>query len=195
MRKATITRKTKETDITLELALLKENSKGKFEGTTGIGFFDHMLNSFFVHGGFDAKLSMNGDLFVDGHHTVEDVGIVIGMALKEIASDMKGIQRFSDIMLPMDETLVMCALDFSGRAFLHFDCDFLNEIIGAYNSQLTVEFMRALSTNAGVTLHINCMYGENDHHKTEAIYKAAGKCIGKALCIVSDDVLSTKGTL
>lgn len=195
MRKAQIKRTTKETDINLSLAVLDYGKKGSFTGTSGIGFFDHMLSAFASHGGFDLVLDMKGDLEVDGHHTVEDVGIVLGCALKEAAGDMKGIKRFSDILLPMDEALVMCALDFSGRAFLAFDSEFKADMIGDYDTQLTVEFMRALATNAGITLHLKTMYGDNDHHKTEALYKACGKCVGEALKIVSDEVMSTKGVL
>ncbi len=195
MRSANIKRKTKETDIELSLSILDYGMKGSFNGTSGIGFFDHMLNSFASHGGFDIDLKCNGDLFVDGHHTVEDIGIVLGMALKEAAGDMKGIKRFSDILMPMDESLIMCALDYSGRAFLAFDADFVSPMIGDYDTQLTVEFMRALSFNAGITLHLKKMYGANDHHVTEALYKAAGKCIGDALKVVSDEIMSTKGSL
>ena len=195
MRKAEIKRTTRETDITLCLAVLEYGCKGSFKGTSGIGFFDHMLSAFASHGGFDITLECKGDLEVDGHHTVEDVGIVLGTALREAAGDTKGIKRFSDILLPMDEALVMCALDFSARAFLAFDSDFRAGMIGDYDTQLTVEFMRALATNAGITLHLKKMYGENDHHVTEAIYKACGKCVGDALRIVSDQVMSTKGVL
>ena len=195
MRTATIKRQTKETNIELTLTILDAGKKGSFVGTSGIGFFDHMLNSFASHGGFDLNLECEGDLFVDGHHTVEDVGIVLGMALKEAAGDMKGIKRFSDILMPMDEALIMCALDYSGRSYLHFESDFASPMIGDYDTQLTVEFMRALSMNAGITLHLKKMYGANDHHVTEALYKAAGKCIGDALKIVSDEIMSTKGSL
>ena len=195
MRTATIKRKTKETDIELTLNVLESGKKGSLSGTSGIGFFDHMLNSFVSHGGFDVELKCKGDLFVDGHHTVEDIGIVLGMALKEAAGDMKGIKRFSDILMPMDEALIMCALDFSGRSYLHFESEFTSPMIGDYDTQLTVEFMRALSSNAGITLHLKTLYGQNDHHKTEALYKAAGKCIGDALRVVSDEILSTKGSL
>ncbi len=195
MRNSNIKRQTKETNIEMSLTVLDYGKKGSFKGTSGIGFFDHMLNSFASHGGFDIDLKCDGDLFVDGHHTVEDVGIVLGTALKEAAGDMKGIKRFSDILMPMDEALVMCALDYSGRAFLHFEADFASPMIGDYDTQLTVEFMRALSMNAGITLHLKKMYGANDHHVTEALYKAAGKCIGDALRVVSDEVMSTKGTL
>ena len=195
MRNATIKRKTKETDIELTLKLIEYGKRGSFAGTSGIGFFDHMLNSLASHGGFDISLKCEGDLFVDGHHTVEDIGIVLGTALKEAAGDLKGIKRFSDILMPMDDALVMCALDFSGRAYLHFDSDFASLMIGDYDTQLTVEFMRALSMNAGITLHLKKMYGVNDHHVTEALYKAVGKCIGDALGVISDEVMSTKGTL
>ena len=195
MRQAEIIRKTGETDIKLSLKVLEYGNKGKFCGSSGIGFFDHMLNSFCSHGGFEVNLECKGDLDVDGHHTVEDIGIVLGTALRNAAGDMKGIKRFSDILMPMDEALVMCALDFSGRAFLAFDSSFTSPMVGGYDTQLTVEFMRALAVNAGITLHLKTMYGENDHHKTEALYKAAGKCIGDALRIVSQDVMSTKGVL
>lgn len=195
MRNAAIKRKTKETDIELNLTILEYGKKGALKGTSGIGFFDHMLNSFASHGGFDVELKCEGDLFVDGHHTVEDIGIVLGMALKEAAGDMKGIKRFSDILMPMDEALIMCALDYSGRSYLHFESDFASPMIGDYDTQLTVEFMRALSMNAGITLHLKKLYGANDHHVTEALYKAAGKCIGDALKIVSDEIISTKGLL
>ena len=195
MRTATIERRTKETDIKLKLTILEYGKKGSFKGTTGIGFFDHMLNSFFSHGGFDAELSCKGDLFVDGHHTVEDVGIVIGKALCEAAGDMTGIKRFSDMLMPMDEALVMCAVDYSGRSYLAFDSAFTSDMIGDYDTQLTAEFMRALSSNSQITLHLKTLYGSNDHHITEALFKAAGKCIGDALRIVSDELMSTKGVL
>lgn len=195
MRTAEIKRTTKETDISLKLDVLEYGKKGSFCGSSGVGFFDHMLTAFASHGGFDLTLECKGDLEVDCHHTVEDVGIVLGMALKQAAGDMKGLQRFSHILLPMDEALVMCALDFSGRAFLAFDSDFKADLIGDYDTQLTVEFMRALAANAAATLHLKKLYGDNDHHVTEALYKAVGKCLGEALRIVSDEVMSTKGVL
>jgi len=195
MRSAEISRKTRETDIKLKLTILEPSVKGSFKGMTGIGFFDHMLNSFASHGGFDLEISVKGDLDVDGHHTVEDVGIVLGLALRKAAGDMKGIRRFADMLMPMDEALVMCAADFSGRAFLAYDVPHTSPMIGSYDTQLTVEFMRALSVNAGITLHLKSMYGDNDHHITEAVYKSAGKCIGNALEICGNDIMSTKGTL
>ncbi len=195
MRNAYIERKTKETDIKLTLSIREDNGKGVFTGTSGVGFFDHMLNSFATHGGFDIDLTCKGDLEVDCHHTIEDVGIVLGQAFKEAVGDMKGIARFADIMLPMDEALCMCAVDYSGRAFLVFDGEFVAPRLGDYDSQMTVEFLRALAFNAGITLHAKVLYGENDHHKTEAVYKAVARCLRKALTVVSDSIPSSKGTL
>ncbi len=195
MRNANIERKTKETDIKLSLAIREDNEKGTFTGTSGVGFFDHMLNAFATHGGFDIELSCKGDLEVDCHHTIEDIGIVLGTAFKNAVGDMKGITRFADIMLPMDEALCMCALDYSGRAFLVFDAEFTSPMIGDYDTQMTVEFLRAFAFNAGITLHAKVLYGENDHHKVEAVYKAVAKCLKKALAVVSDSMPSSKGSL
>lgn len=195
MRTAAITRKTGETDIRLTLGIPENGGRGSFTGTSGVGFFDHMLNSFAVHGGFDITLDCKGDLDVDCHHTVEDIGIVLGKAFAAAAGDCKGIARFADILLPMDEALCRCALDFSGRPFLVFDASFSAQSIGAYDTQMTAEFMRALAFNAGITLHLAVLYGENDHHKTEALYKACAKCLGAALRVVSAEIPSTKGTL
>lgn len=195
MRNAYIERKTKETDIKLSLAIREDNEKGTFKGTSGVGFFDHMLNAFATHGGFDIELTCKGDLEVDCHHTIEDIGIVLGTAFKEAVGDMKGITRFADIMLPMDEALCMCAVDYSGRAFLVFDAEFISPMIGDYDTQMTVEFLRAFAFNAGITLHAKVLYGDNDHHKVEAVYKAVAKCLKKAITVVSDSVPSSKGTL
>ena len=195
MRNAYIERKTKETDIKLSLAIRADNEKGSFKGTSGVGFFDHMLNAFATHGGFDIELTCKGDLEVDCHHTIEDIGIVLGTAFKEAVGDMKGITRFADIMLPMDEALCMCAVDYSGRAYLVFDGEFTSPMIGDYDTQMTVEFLRAFAFNAGITLHAKVLYGDNDHHKVEAVYKAVAKCLKKAITVVSDSVPSSKGTL
>lgn len=194
MRNAEITRKTKETDIKLSLEILNQGS-GSFVGSSGVGFFDHMLNSFAVHGGFNIKLDCVGDLCVDCHHTVEDVGIVLGTAFKNAVGDMRGIARFADILLPMDEALCMCAVDYSGRAYLVFDADFRSPMIGDYDSQMTAEFFRAFAVNAGITLHIKLLCGDNDHHKTEAIYKAVARCLKNALAVVSEEIPSAKGSL
>lgn len=195
MRNAYIERKTKETDIKLSLAIREDNEKGTFKGTSGVGFFDHMLNAFATHGGFDIELNCKGDLEVDCHHTIEDIGIVLGTAFKEAVGDLKGITRFADIMLPMDEALCMCAVDYSGRAYLVFDAEFISPMIGDYDTQMTVEFLRAFAFNAGITLHAKVLYGDNDHHKVEAVYKAVAKCLKKALMVVSDSVPSSKGSL
>lgn len=195
MRSAQIERKTSETDIRLTLSVLPFGTRGSFSGTSGIGFFDHMLNSFAVHGSFAIDLQMTGDLQIDGHHSVEDAGIVLGMAFAKAVGDKAGITRFADIHLPMDEALAFCAVDFSGRPYLVFDSDFCAPMIGDYDTQLTVEFFRAFAQNAGVTLHLKTLYGKNDHHITEALYKAAAKCMGAALVVNGTEVPSAKGTL
>lgn len=195
MRTACIERKTNETDIKLTLSIRDDDAKGSFVGTSGIGFFDHILNSFATHGGFDITLDCKGDLHVDCHHTVEDVGIVLGTAFKSAVGDMKGIARFADILLPMDEALCMCALDYSGRPYLVFDAEFKADMIGDYDTQMTVEFLRAFAYNAGITLHAKVLYGDNDHHKTEAVFKAVARCMKAALTVVSDSVPSSKGCL
>ncbi len=191
----TITRKTAETDIELSLFVMPKNARGKFEGTSGVGFFDHMLNSFCVHGGFAVNLKCKGDLNVDCHHTIEDVGIVLGMAFAKASGDKKGMARFCDLHIPMDEALAFCAVDYSGRPYLRFDADFKADMIGDYDTQMTAEFFRAFCMSAGVTMHLTCVCGDNDHHKTEALYKAAGRAMGRAMEKVSDEVLSAKGVL
>lgn len=195
MRNATITRTTAETAITLSLSIREDGERGQFSGTSGIGFFDHMLNAFAAHGSFDITLACQGDWQVDCHHTIEDIGIVLGKAFAACLADRCGIARFADILLPMDEALCRCAVDFGGRAFLVFDAAFKADSIGAYDTQMTVEFMRAFAYNAGLTLHMSVLYGENDHHKTEACYKALAKCLKDAVRIVASAVPSTKGTL
>ncbi len=186
-------RNTKETQIKLEMSF--GTDRCGLEGKSGVGFFDHMLNSFAVHGGFYIKLDVTGDLHVDCHHTIEDIGIVMGKALEMLAGDKKGIARFGESFIPMDEALAFCALDFSGRGFLHFDADFASGMIGDYDSQMTEEFFRALATNSATTLHLRLLYGKNDHHKTEALYKAAAHAYRKALTKNSDILLSAKGSL
>ena len=192
MRTSEITRKTKETDITLKLDL----DGGKVKVSTGIGFFDHMLNSFATHGGFGLELCCKGDLEGDGHHTVEDVGIVLGKAFCEALGDKSSIERFGSFYVPMDEALAFASVDVSGRPFLVFDADFPQEMCGDYDCSLTVEFMRALAFNAGITLHIKSMYGDNSHHITEAIFKSAAHAL-KAAVAQNDSgkPLSTKGVL
>lgn len=191
MRRAEIDRVTKETQIKLVLSL----DGGDLKIDTGIGFFDHMLTALFFYAGFGAELTAVGDLHVDAHHTVEDVGIVTGIALKQALGDKKGIRRYWDCRVPMDEAQAQAALDISGRPFLRFDADMPQESIGAYDSCLTVEFLRALITAAGLTLHISSPYGDNAHHITEAIFKALGLSLRYACAVNGSDVTSTKGVL
>ncbi len=190
-RTGTITRNTKETQITLSLNL----DGGEVEISTGIGFFDHMLTAWSFYAGFGLKLQVQGDLHVDGHHTVEDTGICLGLALKEAVGDRKGIARFASCYIPMDEALCLTALDFSNRPYLVFDAPMPQEVIGSYESCLTVEFMRALAYNAGITLHQKCLYGANAHHITEALFKSLGVAMKQALTVEGDRVVSTKGVL
>ncbi len=195
MRYAELHRKTKETDIQMSLCLDPADGERGFSGSSGIGFFDHMLSAFAFHGGFRLTLEMTGDLNVDAHHTVEDVGIVLGRLFAEALGDKGGIRRFGHAYIPMDEALAFCAADVSGRPFLVFDASFPAPMIGAYDSSLTVEFFRALATNAGFTLHLRVLYGDNDHHKTEALYKAAARAVSEAVTSSGSLTLSTKGAL
>ena len=193
MRAATITRTTKETDITLFLNL---DGTGKAEIHTGIGFFDHMLTAFAVHSGMDLTVDCKGDLDVDCHHTVEDVGIVLGQAFLKAVGDRSGIARYGSFMLPMDEALAMSVIDISGRAFLVYDADFKCDRIGVMDTQMFAEFWRAFAINAAVTLHIKLPYGQNDHHKAEAMFKSAAHAVRQAIVKQKDMVvLSTKGSL
>ena len=191
MRTASITRTTKETDIALVLSL----DGGEVQVSTGIGFFDHMLTALAFYAGWGMNLTVKGDLFVDGHHTVEDTGIVLGQALKEALGDKKGIRRFGSAYVPMDEALCFTALDFSNRPYLVFDADMPQPMIGDYDACLTVAFMRALSFNAGITLHQKCHYGINAHHITEGLYKSLGLAIKDAVKVEGTGVVSTKGVL
>ena len=191
MRTAQINRKTKETDIKLTLSL----DGGDVNVNTGIGFFDHMLTALAFYAGFGLALEAKGDLEVDGHHTVEDVGIVLGQAMKEALGDRKGIRRFASAFIPMDEALCFTALDFSNRPFLVFEAEMPQPIIGTYDSCLTEEFMRAFAVNSGLTLHMKCHYGKNAHHITEALFKSLGVAVKEAVQITGTGVTSTKGVL
>lgn len=190
-REANITRKTKETDITV---LLKIDG-GEVKINTGIGFLDHMLTALGVHGGFGLTLEAKGDLYVDGHHTAEDVGIVLGKAFCEALEDKGGIVRYGSAFIPMDEALGFCAVDISGRPFLVFNAEFVNEKIGELDTCLIEEFMRAFAFNAGITLHLRCEYGKNDHHKAEALFKALAYALKTAVKPNSGEIVSTKGVL
>ena len=187
-------RETHETKIKLSLAA--ESAAPGLEGSSGVGFFDHMLNTFAIHGGFNIELEMAGDLFIDCHHSIEDVGIVLGSAFRQIIDQNKNITRFASEYLPMDESLAFCAVDLGGRAYLVFNSEFTTGSIGAYDTQMTKEFFNALSQNMRANIHINLLYGENDHHKTEAIYKSAARAIKKALVIAGENnIASAKGSI
>lgn len=194
MRKAEKIRNTKETQIKMTLELDRRFSGG-LSGTSGIGFFDHMLNSFCVHGGFALTLEMTGDIYVDGHHTVEDAGIVLGTLFADILGDRSGIRRFGEAHVPMDECLAFAAADISGRPYLVFDGEVNAPMFGAYDTQLTKEFFRALAYNMGATLHIKLLYGENAHHMIEAMFKSAARALSAAAEPTDGGVLSAKGVL
>ncbi|MDR1043161.1 MAG: imidazoleglycerol-phosphate dehydratase HisB [Clostridiales Family XIII bacterium] len=187
-----IERKTKETDISVALNIYGD---GNVDVDTGIGFFDHMLTALAVHAGWDMSLHAKGDLDVDGHHTVEDVGIALGQALKEALGDKSGVARYGYFTLPMDESLATASLDLAGRAYLVFDADFRTESIGELDSTLIVEFFRAFAFNAEMTLHARVVYGVNDHHKAEALFKALAHALRNATTKTGGGVLSSKGVL
>ena len=193
-REAQIQRKTKETDISLYLSL---DGSGNSQVDTGIGFFDHMLEGFSRHGFFDLKLQVKGDLCVDGHHTVEDTGIVLGQAIARALKEKGGIRRYGYFLLPMDDALVACAVDLCGRAYLNFDYVFPTPQIGGLDTQLIREFFYAVSYSAGMNLHIKVLDGLNSHHVAEAMFKAFSKALDMACSYDNriDGVLSTKGTL
>ena len=193
-RTANITRTTKETDINMTLNL---DGEGVSNIHTGIGFFDHMLEGFAKHGFFNLDVTINGDLEVDGHHTVEDAGIVLGTAIKEAVGDKKGIKRYGYFILPMDDALALCAVDLCGRPYLQFDCTFPNDLVGSFDTSLVREFFYAVSYSAGMNIHIKMLSGENSHHMIEAIFKAFAKALDEAVAYDPriKDVLSTKGAL
>ena len=194
MRTAKVERNTRETKISLELNL---DGQGTGDISTGIGFFDHMLEGFARHGFFDLKVRIDGDLQVDGHHSVEDCGIVLGQAIREAAGDKKGMKRFRQCILPMDETLVLCAVDMGGRPWLNFDAAFTAERVGYLDTELVHEFFYAVSYSAGMNLHIKVLDGQNNHHIIEAMFKAFARALDEATGMDGriTDVLSTKGTL
>lgn len=193
-RIAEYTRKTKETDIYLSFDL---DGRGDAKVDTGIGFFDHMLDGFARHGLFDLNVKVTGDLVVDCHHTIEDTGIVLGNAIKKVVGDKKGIKRFGSCMLPMDETLVLCAVDLSGRPYLSFDAEFTTDRVGYMDTEMVKEFFYAISYSAGMNLHLKVITGGNNHHMIEAMFKAFAKALDEATIIDPriTDILSTKGSL
>lgn len=193
-RNAKVKRVTKETDIAIRLEL---DGEGKSGVDTGIGFFDHMLEGFSKHGFFDLDVKVKGDLEVDGHHTVEDAGIVLGNAIREAVGDKKGIKRYGWFVLPMDDALALCAVDLCGRPYLQFDCNFPNDMVGDFDTSLVKEFFYAVSYSAAMNIHIKMLSGENSHHMAEAIFKAFAKALDMATLYDDriSDVLSTKGSL
>lgn len=193
-RTAEVKRVTRETDICMKLNL---DGEGKSSVDTGIGFFDHMLEGFSKHGFFDLEVKIKGDLEVDGHHTVEDAGIVLGSAIKEAVGDKKGIRRYGYFILPMDDALALCAVDLCGRPYLQFDCNFPNDMVGSFDTSLVREFFYAVSYSAAMNIHIRMLSGENSHHMIEAVFKAFAKALDEAVSLDGRirDVLSTKGKL
>jgi imidazoleglycerol-phosphate dehydratase len=193
-RSAELSRKTAETDIFLKLDI---DGSGNSTVDTGIGFLDHMLTLFSKHGLLDMEIKAQGDLQVDAHHTVEDIGIVLGQALKEALGDKNSIKRYGSSHVPMDEALAMVSLDFGGRPYLVCNMSYTNERIGDMDTELVEEFFRAVSANAGMNIHINVLYGSNNHHIAEAVFKAFGRSVGEA--VRTDDrikgVMSTKGII
>lgn len=194
MRSAKVERNTKETQIVCELNL---DGTGTAKVDTGIGFLDHMLNSFARHGFFNLNLSVKGDLYVDCHHTIEDTGIVLGQAIREALGEKEGIARYGSSLLPMDETLVLCAVDLSGRPYLNFDMTFTADRVGYYDTEMVREFFYAVSYTAGMNLHLKQMAGTNNHHLIEAAYKAFARALDAATATEPrlTGTLSTKGTL
>lgn len=193
-RSASVTRTTRETDISMTLEI---DGSGNSRIDTGIGFFNHMLEGFSRHGFFDLELSVKGDLQVDGHHTVEDTGIVLGTAIKEAVGDKTGMKRYGSFILPMDDALALCAVDLCGRPYLSFDCNFTTERVGYLETELVREFFYAVSYAAGMNLHLKMISGINNHHMIEAMFKAFAKALDEATSKDDriKDVLSTKGSL
>ncbi|MDY2735175.1 imidazoleglycerol-phosphate dehydratase HisB [Intestinibacter sp.] len=192
MRSYKVERNTLETQILVEINL---DGTGKADIDTGVGFFDHMLTLMAFHGKFDMKVKCNGDTYVDDHHTIEDIGIALGECVKQALGDKRGIRRYSTVFIPMDEALARTSIDVSNRPFLVFNADFTDERVGNMTTQMVKEFFRAFVNESRVTLHINLLYGENDHHKIEAIFKSFARALKEGIEIISDEVASSKGVL
>ncbi|MDE6472042.1 MAG: imidazoleglycerol-phosphate dehydratase HisB [Clostridia bacterium] len=192
MRKSQIERNTKETQIVLSLNL---DGDGKYDVDTGVGFFDHMMTLFACHSGFDLTVKCKGDVRVDGHHSVEDIGIVLGKAIAQALGDKVGIKRYASVTIPMDESLASVTVDISGRQFLVFNAEGMTGKVGDFDIELVEEFFRAVANQAGLTLHINLHYGSNNHHKIEAIFKAFARALKEATTVVSNKIPSSKGML
>lgn len=193
-REARVARRTNETEISIRLIV---DGSGKFSGTIGVPFFEHMLNLFTRHALFDIEIAGKGDVQIDAHHTVEDAGIVLGQALREALGDKKGIERYGTAYVPMEESLARCALDICNRPFLRFDAEVPKAKVGEFDAELAEEFMRAFVMNAGITMHLSLLCGSNVHHILEAMFKAAGRALGQAVTVNPriSGVFSTKGSL
>lgn len=192
MRCATKERTTKETNVCIDVNI---DGSGQSTIDTGVGFFDHMLTLFAFHSKVDLVVKAKGDLYVDDHHTIEDIGILLGECFKEALGDKRGINRYGSARVVMDEALTYVDLDFSGRPYLVYNCGLQRDYIKDYSTEMTKEFLRAFAFNAGITLHVNTLYGDNDHHKVESIFKALGRAVREGIMIVSDDIPSSKGVL
>ena len=195
MRKATVKRTTKETDVEVSVDL---DGSGNASIATGIGFLDHMLDLLARHSRMDIEIRAQGDLHIDHHHTTEDVGIALGQAVKEALGDMKGITRYADVHVPMDEALTRVAIDVSGRPFLVFNAEFTRDKVGTFDTELVREWFQALAMNAGLTLHVQTLYGSNDHHIAESCFKGLARALRAALAIdprAAGEIPSTKGRL
>jgi len=195
MRKGAVSRKTKETDVEVELNL---DGQGRSQVATGIGFLDHMLDLLARHSRIDITVKAKGDLHIDQHHTTEDVGIALGQAMKQALGDMKGITRYADVHMPMDEALTRVAIDISGRPYLVFKAEFSRDKVGSFDTELVEEWFRAFAINAGVTLHVALLYGSNDHHIAESCFKGLARAVREAVSIdprAANEVPSTKGSL
>lgn len=192
MRQAEIHRKTGETDIAISLVI---DGEGRFEGTTGIGFLDHMMNLLACHSGMDISLSCRGDLEVDNHHTIEDLGIALGTVFLKALGDKKGIRRYGAFFCPMDETLSRIVLDLSGRPYFVYDVKIPVERIGTFETEMTREFFLAFAMHGMMNLHMACLYGENGHHIVESLFKGLGHALKEAVTVEGGRVLSTKGVL
>ena len=195
MRGAVLERNTNETQIKLAINI---DGSGRAQISTGIGFLDHMLTLFARHSGFDLEVACTGDTYVDDHHSCEDIGIVLGETVRQALGDKRGITRYGDIILPMDEALILCACDISGRGFLAFDAPFPTEKIGTFDTQLVMEFFEAFARSSGITIHIRKLAGTNSHHIAEGIFKAFARCMAEACSIDekrSNEIPSTKGVI
>lgn len=195
MRTGAVSRKTKETDVAVEVNL---DGQGRSQVATGIGFLDHMLDLLARHSRIDVTVKAKGDLHIDGHHTTEDVGIALGQAVKQALGEMKGIGRYASVHMPMDEALTRVALDISGRPFLVFKAEFSRDKVGGFDTELVEEWFRAFAMNAGVTLHVETLYGSNDHHIAESCFKGLARALRQAVAIdpkAANEVPSTKGSL